>query len=148
MVGALNAKEVVVGTDFHFGHQRQGNVAMLTTMGAELGFGVVGLELVGLDGTPAAEGARVSSTAIRQALKAGDLATATSMLGRAHEVRGLVIRGDGRARDLGFRTANIEVPDDICLPADGIYAGWYKRCLSSPRTLGPGAGCESGSRCR
>ncbi len=49
------------------------------------------------------------------------------MLGRPHEVRGIVVRGDGRARDLGFRTANVEVPDEICLPADGIYAGWYLR---------------------
>src|SRR4051794_20624084 len=119
LVGALNAKEVVVGADFHFGHQRRGNVAMLSAMGAQFGFGVVGLELVGLDGRPAAEGARVSSTAIRQALRDGDIVTATTMLGRAHEVRGQVIRGDGRARELGFRTANIDVPDDICLPADG-----------------------------
>ena len=49
------------------------------------------------------------------------------MLGRAHEVRGVVGHGDERARELGFRTANVAVPDDICLPADGIYAGWYLR---------------------
>ncbi len=47
------------------------------------------------------------------------------MLGRFHEVRGVVGRGDGRARELGYRTANVGVPESICLPADGIYAGWY-----------------------
>jgi riboflavin kinase/FMN adenylyltransferase len=69
----------------------------------------------------------VSSTAIRIALRSGDLAVANEMLGRAHEVRGVVMHGDKRARDLGFPTANVAVPDEICLPADGIYAGWYLR---------------------
>jgi riboflavin kinase / FMN adenylyltransferase len=129
LVGALGARAVVVGSDFHFGHRRLGNVALLERMGAELGFEVVGLELVGVDGRPASpEGElEVSSTAIRAALGAGDLALATRMLGRPHEVRGLVVPGDGRARELGFRTANVNVPDEICLPADGIYAGWYLR---------------------
>jgi len=127
LVGCLNAKAVVVGTDFHFGHQRQGNVAMLDTMGADLGFEVVGLDLVGADGQPAAEAARVSSTAIRRALAAGDLDRVNTMLGRPDEVRGVVSHGDARARELGFRTANVAVPTDICLPADGIYAGWYLR---------------------
>ena len=127
LVGCLDAKVIVVGHDFHFGHQRQGNVAMLRTMGAELGFEVVDLELVGVDGHPAAEGEGVSSTAIRAALRAGDVANANAMLGRPHEVRGMVSHGDARARDLGFPTANVAVPDEICLPADGIYAGWYLR---------------------
>jgi riboflavin kinase / FMN adenylyltransferase len=127
LAGALAARVVVVGDDFHFGHQRQGNVALLRRMGAELDFEVVGLDLVGTDHRPAPEAERVSSTAIRAALAAGDLTSATRMLGRPHEVRGTVVRGDGRARELGFRTANIAVPDDICLPADGIYAGWYLR---------------------
>ena len=127
LVGALGARYVVVGDDFHFGHQRRGNVALLTEMGAELGFEVVGIDLVGLDGQPAASDTAVSSTAIRAALAAGDLATATAMLGRAHEVRGTVVAGDRRAREWGMPTANVMVPDEICLPADGIYAGWYLR---------------------
>ena len=49
------------------------------------------------------------------------------MLGRAHEVRGEVVHGDKRARDLGFRTANMAIDEEICLPSDGIYAGWYHR---------------------
>jgi riboflavin kinase/FMN adenylyltransferase len=123
LVGCLRAGAVAVGEDFHFGHRRQGNVALLRAMGADLGFDVVGHELVGLDGC-AAE-VPVSSTRVRAALRHGDLAAAEEMLGRHHEVRGTVVEGDGRARDLGFRTANMAVPDDICLPADGIYAGWY-----------------------
>ena len=120
----LNARMVIVGEDFHFGHRRAGDVALLRSMGAELGFEVVGHELVDLEGLPA-DGAPVSSTRIRAALAAGDLRSADAMLGRPHEVRGIVGHGDGRARDLGFRTANVAVPESICLPADGIYAGWY-----------------------
>lgn len=127
LVGCLNAKVVVVGADFHFGHQRRGNVPLLTEMGRELGFDVMGLSLVGPDGAPARDEAQVSSTAIRRALVAGDLATANAMLGRPHEVRGIVREGDKRGRTLGFPTANVAVPDDILLPADGIYAGWYER---------------------
>jgi riboflavin kinase / FMN adenylyltransferase len=124
LAGCLNARLVAVGEDFHFGHERAGNVALLREMGAELGFEVIGHDLVGTDGNPAI-GEPVSSTRIRRALREGDLATANAMLGRPHEVRGVVDHGDGRARELGFRTANLDVPATTCLPADGIYAGWY-----------------------
>src|ERR1700694_1258972 len=127
LVDCLNAKLVVVGADFHFGHQRRGNVAMLEQMGRELGFEVMGLSLVGPDGVPARDELQVSSTAIRRALVAGDLATANAMLGRPYEVRGVVERGDQRGRAIGFPTANVAVPEEILLPADGIYAGWYER---------------------
>ena len=70
---------------------------------------------------------KVSSTAIRRALVTGDVATAGSLLGRPHEVRGLVTTGDQRGRELGFPTANVAVPGEILLPADGIYAGWFVR---------------------
>jgi riboflavin kinase/FMN adenylyltransferase len=92
-------------------------------MGPSLGFEVEGLGLVevpGLDGP-------VSSTAIRQALIEGDVERAARLLGRPHEVRGRVERGDRRGQDLGFPTANVSVPEEILLPADGIYAGWYER---------------------
>jgi riboflavin kinase/FMN adenylyltransferase len=127
LAGCLNAKLVVVGADFHFGHQRRGNVPLLEQMGRELGFDVLGLSLVGPNGEPARDEEQVSSTAIRRALVAGDLATANAMLGRPHEVRGVVERGDQRGHELGFPTANVSVPEDILLPADGIYAGWYER---------------------
>lgn len=140
LVGGLNARAVVVGEDFHFGHRRSGNVALLRDMGAKLGFEVLGIDLVGTDGRPAAGEERVSSTAIREALSHGDLARANQLLGRCHEVRGAVVDGDKRARELGFPTANIAVPSEICLPADGIYAGWYLRPdgLARPAALSLG----------
>jgi riboflavin kinase/FMN adenylyltransferase len=127
LVDCLGAKVVIVGEDFHFGHQRKGNVALLEEMGSDLGFEVEGLALVDAHGRAAGDEPKASSTAIRHALVAGDLETAISLLGRPHEVRGVVADGDKRGRELGFPTANVSVPGDILLPADGIYAGWYER---------------------
>jgi riboflavin kinase/FMN adenylyltransferase len=119
LVDCLRAKAVVVGHDFHFGHRREGNVAFLAEAGSRHGFDVLGLHL-----HEVAEGA-VSSTRIRELLEGGDVAGAAQLLGRPHEVRGIVEHGDARARTLGFPTANVDVPGDIQLPADGVYAGWY-----------------------
>jgi riboflavin kinase/FMN adenylyltransferase len=127
LVDCLNARDVVVGEDFHFGHRRAGNVPLLRKLGAELGFEVEGLELVGPDGRPGSEDMLVSSTRIRHALVEGEVAAAHALLGRDYEVRGVVARGDKRGRELGFPTANVSVPGDILLPADGIYAGWFER---------------------
>jgi riboflavin kinase / FMN adenylyltransferase len=127
LVDCLGARVVVVGEDFHFGYRRSGNVELLRTMGAELGFEVHGLELVDTEGRPAPDQGRVSSTRIRHALAEGDLVVANGLLGRPYEVRGVVARGDKRGRELGFPTANVSVPGDILLPHDGIYAGWYER---------------------
>jgi riboflavin kinase/FMN adenylyltransferase len=131
LVDCLNTRLIVVGADFHFGHRRRGNVALLTEMGRQLGFDVLGLDLVGADGRAAGAGSQVSSTAIRAALSAGDLPTANAWLGRPHEVRGVVKKGDQRGRTLGFPTANVAVPDDVQMPADGIYAGWFRRADGS-----------------
>jgi riboflavin kinase/FMN adenylyltransferase len=128
LVDRLEARAVVVGEDFHFGHKRGGDVALLRRMGADLGFTVEGLELVGADGAPAGpDGQNVSSTAVRGLIAAGDVVAAAELLGRPHEVRGTVEPGDQRGRDLGFPTANIAIPPEIQLPADGIYAGWFER---------------------
>jgi riboflavin kinase/FMN adenylyltransferase len=123
LVGCLDTKAVVVGHDFHFGKGRQGSVPMLQDMGAELGFDVTGLRLFsgGLDREP------ISSTRIRKLLAEGAVGEAASLLGRPHQVRGPVADGDKRGRLLGFPTANVSVPDNIVLPADGVYAGWYRR---------------------
>ena len=92
-------------------------------MGAELGFETIGLGLVAALDRDA--GAPYSSTRIRELITAGDVAGAASMLGRPHEVRGPVERGDARGRLLGFPTANVSVTENICLPADGVYAGTF-----------------------
>lgn len=132
LVDGFHARLVVVGADFHFGHQRGGNVPLLERMGAELGFGVLGLGLVAADAEEGAGGEPYSSTRIRELLGAGRVEAAARLLGRPHEVRGTVEVGDKRARDWGMPTANLAVPDHICLPADGVYAG----------TLVDGAGVE------
>ncbi len=123
LVGCLAVRAVVVGEDFHFGHHREGNVAMLTRMGATHGFTVEGVDLFGAG--PDAKA--VSSTRIRGLLAAGDVAEAADLLGRPHQVRGVVGYGDRRGRSLGYPTANVEVPAAILVPADGVYAGWYRR---------------------
>ena len=122
LVGCLHARAVVVGHDFHFGHGRRGNVPFLQRMGADHGFDVLGISLVADGGNEA-----VSSTRIRKLLTEGSVEEAATLLGRPHEVRGTVEHGDARGRDLGFPTANVAVPAAMCLPADGIYAGWYER---------------------
>jgi len=122
LVDTLEARLVVVGEDFHFGHGRKGNVALLSELGRQYGFDVVGARLTG-DGTDA-----VSSTRIRTLVAAGDVEAAAALLGRPHEVRGLIVHGDGRGGpELGFPTANFAIGDDIALPADGIYAGYFTR---------------------
>jgi riboflavin kinase/FMN adenylyltransferase len=118
--GCLRARLVVVGADFHFGNARRGNVALLERMGQALGFEVIGLDLVSSPGE-----VTYSSTLVRQRLAAGDVRGAADILGRVHEVRGTVVEGDRRGRELGFPTANVAVPEEICLPAAGIYAGTF-----------------------
>ncbi len=122
LVRCTAARAVVVGEDFHFGYHRRGNVALLRAMGAEGGFDVEPIGLV-----PRQDGVDepVSSTAIRRALAGGEVDVAARLLGRPHEVRGKVVRGDQRGRRIGFPTANVEVPNFVALPADGVYAGWY-----------------------
>ena len=126
LVAGLNAKRVVVGADFHFGYRRHGTVRLLEQMGAELGFEVVGLGLIPIVGDRG--GTPYSSTEIRRLLAEGAVGAAAAMLGRPprpYEVRGVVVRGDGRGRELNFPTANVTPPDRTCLPADGIYAGIF-----------------------
>jgi riboflavin kinase / FMN adenylyltransferase len=124
LVDGLAIRAVVVGEDFHFGYHRRGNVALLRELGAELDFEVRPIALV-----PRTDGVDepVSSTAIRRALAGGEVDLAERLLGRPFEARGIVVMGDQRGRLLGFPTANVEVPNHVCLPADGVYAGWYER---------------------
>jgi riboflavin kinase/FMN adenylyltransferase len=110
LVDTLNAKVVSVGADFHFGHRRRGNVALLEAMGATSGFDVLPIELVSIPGVDGP----VSSTRIRGALAGGDVEFAAQLLGRLHEVRGTAHDGV------------VDVPDDILVPAAGVYAGWYR----------------------
>jgi riboflavin kinase/FMN adenylyltransferase len=124
LVQQLRARLVIVGEDFHFGHRRSGNVALLEELGSKYGFDVIGLGLVGVDGEHARPEMQVSSTAIRRALAEGRVRDANNMLGRPVEIRGSVVTGDKRGRLIGFPTANVAVPAETAMPADGIYAGY------------------------
>jgi riboflavin kinase/FMN adenylyltransferase len=128
LVEQLSARLVVVGEDFHFGHGRKGNVGLLRELGAVNDFEVVGVHLTDEGSEP------VSSTRIRALLTEGNVEEAARLLGRPHEVRGPVVHGDGRGgSQLGFPTANVAVADDIALPADGMYAGYFTGADGLPR---------------
>jgi riboflavin kinase / FMN adenylyltransferase len=113
--GLGRIQSVCVGADFVFGHKRSGNVALLQKLGVELGFTVHGVAAVSLDGRI------VSSTRIREAVRAGDFDAAGQMLGRAYSIAGKVIHGDQLGQRLGFPTANLNTTG-LLLPPDGVYA--------------------------
>lgn len=121
LVEGLHVQQVVVGEDFHFGHKRKGNVAMLSELGLLYDFAVEPIRLIA---RPDGVAEPVSSTAIRRALAGGQVEIATQLLGRPFEVRGIVGHGDRRGTAIGFPTANVEVPAVMCLPSDGVYAGF------------------------
>jgi riboflavin kinase/FMN adenylyltransferase len=124
LVDCLRAKRIVVGEDFHFGHHREGNVSLLRSVGAQHDFDVEPVQLVE---RPDGVDEPISSTAIRRAMAGGQVEVASRLLGRPFQARGTVVQGDQRGRLLGFPTANVEISATICLPADGVYAGWYQR---------------------
>lgn len=116
LVETCNARGVVIGPDFHFGHRRSGNVDTLRRIGAERGFGVEVVEPVMY------RGEAVSSTRIRRILREeGAVADAAMMMTRVHEACGRVLRGDQRGRTIGFPTANLDV-EPLLLPQDGVYS--------------------------
>jgi riboflavin kinase/FMN adenylyltransferase len=113
----LDVRLLVVGEDCRFGRGRRGDVALCRRLGPELGFEVEAVPPV------AVAGERVSSTAIRRAVVAGDLERAERLLGRPLSLYGTVVRGDGRGRAIGFPTANLDLHNEV-VPPDGVYAGW------------------------
>ncbi|MGA3282991.1 MAG: bifunctional riboflavin kinase/FAD synthetase [Verrucomicrobiota bacterium] len=112
-------QSLCVGMDFVFGHKRSGDVALLKKLGDKTGFTVHGLAAVSLDGRI------VSSTRIREVIRAGELDAASQMLGRPYAISGRVVEGDRVGRQLGFPTANLEVTG-LILPPNGVYAGLTK----------------------
>jgi riboflavin kinase/FMN adenylyltransferase len=120
VVGALHAKAVVVGANFRFGNRAAGDCATLREAGESRDFVVEGIML---DGGPQVW----SSTYVRNCLAAGDVAGAAEALGRPFTVRGTVVKGDERGRELGFPTANVPMNGAVAAPADGVYAGRLTR---------------------
>jgi riboflavin kinase/FMN adenylyltransferase len=117
LIGRLAAREVWVGPGFRFGHKRGGDIGTLRALGAELGFVAGEIAPVLLDG------ARVSSTRIRDALRDGDFALAARLLGRPYAVGGHVVRGKQLGRALGYPTANLRFAGKVP-PFIGIHAAW------------------------
>jgi riboflavin kinase/FMN adenylyltransferase len=116
LVQGLRARAVVVGDDFRFGHRRGGSVATLRDAGA---FEVIALPRV-LD----ADGAPISSTRVRELIGAGQLEQAHALLGEPYPWAGVVVRGDGRGRGLGYPTANLMPIEPLLTPPEGVYACW------------------------
>ncbi|NRG39748.1 bifunctional riboflavin kinase/FAD synthetase [Rathayibacter sp. VKM Ac-2835] len=120
LIDALEARVVLVGSDFRFGAHGAGDVAMLRALGETHGFEV---ELI--DDVRPEHGRRVSSTWIRELLAEGDVEHATWLLGHEPVVRGVVVHGAKRGRELGFPTANLSPESQGLIPADGVYAGRF-----------------------
>lgn len=123
LVRELGARAVVIGQDYRFGRGRLGTPALLEELG---------LEVVLADAITDA-GAPISSTRVRQALAAGDVAAAARWLGRVHDVQGRIVAGQRRGRTLGFPTANLDAIEGL-VPADGVYAV-FGRVVGEPALL-------------
>ena len=124
--GLLGARAVVVGDDVRFGCRNSGDATTLEQIGRDDGFEVEIVSKIRSE-----EGRRWSSTWIRQCLKDGDMGRASQVLGRPHRLRGVVVRGLRRGRELGFPTANLEAATAGVVPPDGVYAGWLVRGSSA-----------------
>jgi riboflavin kinase/FMN adenylyltransferase len=138
VVNGVRAKEVHVGSNFRFGHQRQGDVEFLAEVGTLEDFEVyaAGLskvsEVLGENHRDADKA--ISSTLVRKMVTAAELQDASALLHRFHSVRGVVVGGDQRGSgELGFPTANLEIPANMAVPHDGVYAGTL-RPLSGQRS--------------
>ncbi|WP_300334123.1 bifunctional riboflavin kinase/FAD synthetase [Accumulibacter sp.] len=125
LVGGLRARHLIVGDDFRFGARRAGDFARLRAAGAHFGFVVEALESIILDGV------RASSSAVREALQAGRLEQAATLLGRPYSIDGRVVRGEQLGRQLGFATANIRIKHDRP-PLLGVFAVEVKGLPGGP----------------
>jgi riboflavin kinase/FMN adenylyltransferase len=106
----IGAEAVAAGGDFRFGRRREGDLELLAGLGLDV------LDVSHVDG--------VSSSAIRDALRGGDVVEAARMLGRPYELDGIVVGGDQRGGTLGYPTANIAQEPSLLFPGDGVYAGF------------------------
>ncbi|MGO1542945.1 MAG: bifunctional riboflavin kinase/FAD synthetase [Gulosibacter sp.] len=122
LVGQLGMRLIVIGRDFKFGHKGLGDVDFLIAHEREFGYQVIIVE-----DEAGENGRRASSTWVRECLESGDVESATEVLGRYHMLRGTVVHGAKRGRELGFPTANLEAETlEGFIPADGVYAGWLR----------------------
>ncbi|HZV54707.1 MAG TPA: bifunctional riboflavin kinase/FAD synthetase [Rhodocyclaceae bacterium] len=133
LVRGLGVRHLIIGDDFRFGRGRGGDFSTLQQAGVEHNFGVEAMHTIDLDGE------RVSSSAVREALAAGDLEHAARLLGRPYNISGRVVHGDKIGRRIGFPTANIQLKRKH-VPLAGVFAvtvsGLDKRHLPGAASLG------------
>ncbi len=127
LVEGLRARTVVVGRDVRFGWQNAGDLTTMVELGRRYGFEVEVIDDITPTDHDEALRRRWSSTWVREALATGDVEQAALVLGRPHRLRGIVVHGDARGRELGFPTANLAQDALGMVPADGVYAGWLRR---------------------
>lgn len=133
LVDVLHAKSIHVGEDFHFGNKRSGNTQTLRECGRKAGIEVVVLSDV------VSNGLRISSSEIRKKLQEGELAQANALMGRTYRLAGQVQAGDGRGKQLGTPTANINYPKEKVAPRAGVYATrlhWKGKAYASVSNFG------------
>jgi riboflavin kinase/FMN adenylyltransferase len=118
ILGELNAKHIVVGYDFKFGHQGSGNIDSLRKLGKKYNFKVTVLKPVKVDTC------KISSSKIRRLIKKGKIEEIPSYLGRNYQLEGKVIYGEGRGQKIGIPTANLKLKTDYTLPPQGVYAAY------------------------
>jgi riboflavin kinase/FMN adenylyltransferase len=110
MLRGIGGEIVAAGETFRFGRGREGDLDLLERHGIDV------------RRVPLVE--NISSSRVRELVHAGEIERAATLLGRPPEVEGVVVRGDGRGRELGFPTANLDVSVELLVPPDGVYAGW------------------------
>ena len=125
LVRKIGMKAIVLGEDYAFGKNREGNIKLLSTLAPRLGFEVIVTSLIrSVQGVSE----RISSTAIRELVQAGEMQQACKMLGRHFQLRGIVVPGRDRGgKLLGFPTANLKIEEELC-PDTGIYAVTVETC--------------------
>ena len=144
LVSDLKMKALVVGPDFALGHRRLGDIPTLRAMGAEMGFRVEVLEPEAIDGQP------IRSRVLRKIISDGQVVDAARLLGRSFSLRGVVVEGNRRGRELGFPTANLALGDGILAPMHGIYATWARfrgEKMPSATSIGVRPTFGGGPRC-
>jgi len=118
LIGRFSAEHVVIGENFNFGYKAQGTPKYLTEIGPKYGFGVSIVKL------QEDRGSSISSSRIRNLIIDGQIERANELLTRNFYLKGVVIHGEKRGREIGYPTANIGLTPLATIPADGVYAGW------------------------
>ena len=118
LLGRFKAEHVVIGENFNFGYKAQGSPKYLSEVGPKYGFGVSIVKL------QEERGSTISSTRIRNLIIDGEIERANELLTRRFYLKGPVVHGEKRGREIGYPTANLGLTPLATIPADGVYAGW------------------------